>query len=105
MDVERVRTNGPSWELKFRGFFGKYQVEVAGKKYPVEFAPAKRTAQVTVAYGASGRMTGQLDPGYAPNLYSLSRLYAGLVQPALAAQTTNQFLASRRQHEAKVEAR
>jgi len=47
----------------------------------------------------------QLDPGYAPNLYSLSRLYASLGQPALAAQAADEFLAARQRHEPKAESK
>ncbi len=45
----------------------------------------------------------QLDPGYAPTLYSLSRLYASLGQPALAAQAADEFLAARQRHRPKAE--
>ena len=45
----------------------------------------------------------QLDPGYAPTLYSLSRLYASLGQPALAAQAADEFLAARQRYRPKAE--
>jgi len=45
----------------------------------------------------------QLDPGYVPNLYSLSRLYASLGETALAAQASDEFLTARQQQEAKAE--
>jgi GH35 family endo-1,4-beta-xylanase len=35
-------------ELKFRGFYGRYRIGVAGKSYPVELTPHKRSASLNL---------------------------------------------------------